>query len=165
MINIIRNQEKSNQQLRDINTERPVAALSLRVNADFALAVAGATVTWSNEIRNLLFTWSGSNITIPNDGMYHICASMRTNVVIASLDGGIDVVRGGSTYLGVLQYRLTPSTFSRHVYSFTQYFLKDDIIRFRLIPSVATTILYRPEITGANGQSGIFHITQLTESI
>lgn len=165
MTELIRNQVNLQRQMRNINVERPVATLSLRVNADFALAVAGATVTWSNEIRNLLFTWSGTDITIPSDGMYHICASMRTNVAIASLDGGIDVVRSGLTYLGVLQYKLTPSTFFRHVYSFTQYFIKDDIIRFRLIPSVATTILYRPEITGANGQSGILHITQMTGSV
>jgi hypothetical protein len=165
MDEIIRNQVNLQRQMRNINVERPVAALTLRINADFSLPLAGAAVTWSNEIRNLLFTWSGTDITIPSDGIYHICSYWRTNTAIATLEAGFDVVRSGITYVGVGRLELTPASLTNFTYSFTQYFLKDDIVRFRLVPSVATTLLYRTEITGANGQSGILHISQMTSAI
>lgn len=164
MTEIIRNQVDLQKRMRNVNVERPVASLSLRINADFALALAGGVITWSNEIRNLLFTWSGTDITIPNDGMYHMCSYWRTTVAIATIEAGFDVVRGGVTYVGVGRLEVTPASFTNFTYSFTQYLLKDDIVRFRLVPSQAITMLYRPEITGANGQSGIFHITQLTST-
>lgn len=165
MDEIIRNQESNNAQLRSINNESPVASLTLRINATFSLGVAGGVLTWAAEIRNLLFTWSGTDITIPTDGMYHICAYFRSSVALATLESGIDIVRGGITYIGVARYELTPAINNTYVFSFTQYFLRDDILRYRLTPSAITNIIYSAEIVGGSGQSGILHVTQMTGSV
>jgi len=165
MTEIIRNQVDLQKRMRNINVERPVAALTLRINATFGLGVAGGVLTWAVEIRNLLFTWSGTDITIPTDGMYHICAYFRSSVALATLESGIDIVRGGITYVGVARYELTPAINNTYVFSFTQYFLKDDILRYRLTPSAVTNIIYSAEIVGGAGQSGILHVTQMTGSV
>jgi hypothetical protein len=162
MTEIIRNQVTLQKQMQNINSERPVAGLTLRLNADKAIVTTGSVITWDAEIRNLLFTWSGSNITIPSDGMYHICFYLRTNIVIATMDAMLNLVRGGTTYLGAFRYELAPSGNTGFVFSFTQYLVQNDILQVRLIPSANCNLLYRQQYIGSGGQSGIFHIIQLT---
>lgn len=167
MIDIIRTQSTMQNDLRNINTERPVASLSLRISDTVAVALttAGTTIPWSAELRNLLFTWSGTDITIPNNGYYHICYYMRTNINLTSLDGKFGVTRSGISYLPG-QYRLTQTTSATaYTFSFMHYFLENDILSINLQPSANCNLLYRPETTGSGGQSGIVHITQLTGTI
>lgn len=167
MNEIISNLERNNQQLRDRNNEQPVASLTLRISdtVTVALTTAGTTIPWSAELRNLLFTWSGTDITIPNNGYYHICYYLRTNISLTSLDGKFGVIRSGLTYLPA-QYRLTQTTSgTAYTFSFMHYFLANDILFINLQPSANCNLLYRPETTGSGGQSGIFHITQLTGTI
>lgn len=167
MNEIIRNQESNNAQLRSINNERPVAALSLSISTSVTVSIttAGTLIPFDFELRNLLFTWSGTQITIPNDGMYLCAFYVRTNIALASLDCGITVTRSGLTY-NAFKYRQTQTgTNTAYVYSFTQYFLKDDILQVLLIPSANANLLQRNEITGGGGQAGLFHIMQITSAI
>ena len=167
MTELIRNQINMQKQIRNINTERPVASLTLRISDTVTVAIttAGTTIPWSAELRNLLFTWSGTNITIPNNGYYHICYYIRTNINLTSLDGKFGVIRSGLTYLPA-QYRLTQTTSATaYTFSFMHYFLANDILFINLQPSANCNLLYRPETTGSGGQSGILHVTQLTGSM
>lgn len=166
MINLIRNQEKNNQQLRDINTEQPVAALHLQTNADRAITTAGTIIEFGASPSNLLFTWSGTDITIPNDGMYLFSFYARTSINIAALDLGFNVIRSGITYNTVGRMRLTHTgTFTQFTFTFTQYFNQNDVMQIVARPTADCTILFRNNVTGSGGQSGVLHMVQLTGAI
>jgi hypothetical protein len=46
--------------------------LTLTRTATQSLVTTGTTLVWQSTVRNLGFTWSGSAITIPQNGYYHI---------------------------------------------------------------------------------------------
>lgn len=163
MIDIIRNQEKNNQRLRDTNNEQPVAALHLQTNVDRALTTAGTIIQFGASPRNLLFTWSGTDITIPNAGMYVFSFYARTNVNLTFLDLGFNVIRSGVTYNNVASMRLTQTGTNRqYTYTFTQYFNQDDIVQIEATPSANCNLLFRNNVVGGGGQSGVLHMVQLT---
>ena len=128
--------------------------LTLTRNSTFSLAAGvGAIVTWQDEVRSNGITWSGSEITIPDDGYYLIDLTYRlssTSIVNGNiLVNGTDVARMSQFYgLGTSQR----STALR-------YFSASDILEIRIGSNDNRSVQVNAYDT--SGESPYLHIVKV----
>ena len=135
--------------------ETPGACLTLTRSATLAIATAGTIITWQTETRNNGFTWSGADVTIPTNGYYLlsvIYASASSTAYANLLVNSIVVSQVPASYIA--------STL--HTFIIMRYYTADDVINFRVFPSINTTITVAAEDTA--NESPILHIVQMTGS-
>jgi len=78
--------------------------LTLTRTTSLSITTAGTIITWQSEVRSNGLTWSGSVITIPDDGYYLIdmaydlssAAITNGNIIVNGVDVGRMVVYYGS---------------------------------------------------------------------
>jgi hypothetical protein len=157
----IKNIEANKQQLRDINTESPSAALTARTAGTVAITTAGTTLTWTNVVRSQAFTVSGTQITFPSNGYYAVEVPCRLNVnnlymrCILNINTVNVASNTVSTPAGSIQTVFT--------YTFMRYFQESDVMTVILFPQVNSNLIRTAE--GGLGESGIIYIAQLTGAI
>jgi hypothetical protein len=146
--------------LADIETaEEAGAVLTLTRTAVLAITTAGTTITWQSEIRGYQITWSGTDITIPADGWYHISITIST---LALLNDFLYRLRVNGTTVQVASSigDVNIDASSAH---FMRYFAENDVVQINVLPSANTNIL----LVAENGviESPILHIVQLSGGV
>jgi hypothetical protein len=140
------------------STDEVGAVLTLTRTAVQSITTAGTALVWQSEIRGYQITWSGSEITMPASGWYHISVALghdslndllyrlSVNGVLVQIASGIgDVNRGGS---------------SAH---FMRYFAEGDVIQINVLPSANVNITATAE--GSTIESPILNIVQLSGDV
>jgi len=145
--------------LADIETaEEAGAVLTLTRTAVQAITTAGTTIVWQSEIRGYQITWSGTDITIPADGWYHISVALQHT---AMNDMQIRLSVGGT----IVQYAPGIGDVDRDVSSahFMRYFSESNVVQINILPSVNGNLNARAE----NGlaESPILNIVQLSGGV
>ncbi len=146
--------------LADIETaEEAGAVLTLTRTAVQAITTAGTTITWQSEIRGYQITWSGSDITIPADGWYHISIALSTSVALNDLVYRL-IINGVAVQIapgiGDVNRDVSSATFMR-------YFAESDVVRINVFPSANVDINVVAE--NSAGASPILHIVQLSGGV
>jgi hypothetical protein len=146
--------------LADIETaEEAGAVLTLTRTAVQAITTAGTTITWQSEIRGYQITWSGTDITIPADGWYHISVAIATSAALNDLlyrlrvNGTAVQVSGG----------IGDVNLDASVAQFMRYFAENDVVQINLLPSANVNINLNAENAGV--ESPILHIVQLSGGV
>lgn len=123
-----------------------------RTNA-LSIATTGTIVTWEDEVRGNGFTWSGSEITIPDDGYYVI--DLTYDISSAAVMYADIYVNAANTskmaqYYGVGTRQR--STAMRH-------FSASDVLEVRLVGNLTRTM----QVTAydSTGESPFLHIVKV----
>lgn len=139
-------------------TDTVGAVLSLTRNTTVSLTTAGTLVTWQNELRGYQISWTGSTITIPENGWYLI--NLATHVSpVAYLRANL-VVDGVEVAVMTSYSNNSNATSNVHQHTVMRYFDAGDAVQIELVPSVNVTLSLRAPNTAA--ESPILHITQLS---
>lgn len=153
---VIQNQLK----IADIESaEEAGAVLTLTRTSAQAITTAGTTIVWQSEIRGYQITWSGSDITIPASGWYHI--SVATTVSVAQNDLLYRIgVNGVFVQVAPGFGDVNRSASTAH---FMRYFVEGDIVIINLVPSANANLNVVAENDAA--ESPILHIVQLSGEV
>jgi hypothetical protein len=157
----IKNIEANKQQLRDINTESPSAALTARINATVAITTAGYTIPWSTVVRSQAFTVSGTQITFPTAGFYAIGLPVRVSVNNLYMRCVLTI----NTVNVVSAVISTPagSNQTSFTYNFMRHFRQNDVMTVIITPQANANYVFSGE--NAAGASGYIYIMQLSGAI
>lgn len=137
--------------------ETPAGYLSLTRSATLAITTAATTIVWQTELRSQGITWSGSTITIPTDGYYHLSVSiavvLNTNIYIRFVINGVNAH---------LFYTVPFSTGGGYGSACTAmlYLRQGDTFIVNLTPAANTTLNQNGE--GSAAPSPMLHIVQLS---
>ena len=127
--------------------------LTLTRTNTLTIATTGTIVTWESEVRGNGFTWSGSGITIPDDGYYVIDLTYDINsaaVMYADIYVNTTNVSKMSQYYGVG---------TRQRSTAMRYFSASDILEIRLVGILARTMQVTAYDT--TGESPFLHIVKV----
>ena len=137
--------------------ESPAAYLTLTRTASQAIVSTGSAITWQTAIRSQGISWSGTTITIPSAGYYHLSVSIalvaNTNCYSRLAINGVNAVQ---TYITAFA---TGGGFGG-TSSFMLYLEESDSLVVGLTPGVNTTLNVNPE--GGASPSPILNIVQLS---
>jgi hypothetical protein len=141
------------------STDEVGAVLTLTRTAVQSITTAGTTLVWQSEIRGYQITWSGSNITMPASGWYHISVAILTSAALNELlyrlgVNGVNVqfVSG----VGDVDRGASSATFMR-------YFAEGDVVQISLLPSANVNVNVVAE--SGNFESPILNIVQLSGDV
>ena len=152
---VIQNQLK----IADIESAEEVGAvLTLTRTSVQAITTAGTTIVWQSEIRGYEITWSGSDITIPATGWYHISVALQhgslNDMLIRMNVNGANVQFAPG--IGDVNRDVSSGHFMRH-------FTEDDVVQINVVPSANVNINVIAENSGA--ESPILNIVQLSGEV
>lgn len=109
--------------------------LSLTRTATLSITTAGVIVTWQSEIASNGMTWSGSSITVPIAGYYHLSIKGTLGVKDAVTGdvvvNGVEVATMGTANSKDTKFRL----------SSTRFYKADDAVQIRLTTATGTMTL------------------------
>jgi len=152
---VIQNQLK----IADIESAEEVGAvLTLTRTSAQAITTAGTTIVWQSEIRGYEITWSGSDITIPATGWYHISVSLghgALNDLLYRLNVNGALVQIASS-IGDVNRGSSSAHFMRH-------FTEDDVVQINVVPSANVNINLNAENSAT--ESPILNIVQLSGEV
>ena len=132
-------------------------AITLTRTATLSLTTAGTVVTWQQENRVYGgVTWSGTDITIPVSGYYHVSLAIQVATAIATMTTRFRI--GGNAVIHDTG-PIGSATRQNMVTSATLYCVAGDVLSVQLVPSVNVTLDVNAE-TAANA-SPILHIVSL----
>ncbi len=140
--------------------ETPAAYLTVTRTTTLAITTAGTAITWQTALRSQSITWSGSVITIPSDGYYHLSVSIAlaaaTNTYIRFVINGVN---------SIISYVVPYGTGSGNAGSCTAmlYLREDDTLTVALTPAANTTLNQNGE--GFAAPSPMLHIVQLSGAL
>jgi len=152
---VVQNQLK----IADIESAEEVGAvLTLTRTATQAITTAGTTIVWESEIRGYQIEWSGSDITIPATGWYHLsiaCTHGSLNDLLyrINVNGALVQIAPG---IGDVNRGASSAHFMRH-------FIEDDIVQINVLPSANVNITVVAE--NAQPESPILNIVQLSGEV
>jgi hypothetical protein len=132
-------------------------ALTLTRTATLSLTTAGTVITWQQENRAYGgMTWSGTDITIPASGYYHVSLAIQVATAIATMTvryrvGGNAVIHDTGPIGSATRQNMATSAIV--------YCAASDVLSVQLVPSVNVTLDVNAE-TAANA-SPILHIVSL----
>jgi hypothetical protein len=153
---IVRDIVNLERAVSQINDEIPDAGLTLTRTAVQAITTAGTTIVWQSRIRGQGISWSGSNITIPATGWYHISVALRTSAALNDLLYRLSVNGVNVQFAsGIGDVDRVQSSVN-----FMRYFTRGDIVLVSVIPSVNVNIDVIAE--NALQESPILNIAQLS---
>lgn len=128
--------------------------LSLTRTATLSVTTAGVLVTWQSEIASNGMTWSGSSITVPIAGYYHLSikGSFETKDSITGdvVVNGVEVATMGTGDSKDAKFRLNS----------TRFYKAGDVVQIRLTQASATHTLQVVTEDSA-GESPIMHMVLL----
>jgi len=152
---VIQNQLK----IADIESAEEVGAvLTLTRTSTQAITTASTTIVWESEIRGYQIEWSGSDITIPATGWYHLSiacthGSLNDLVYRINVNGAFVQIAPG---IGDVNRGASSAHFMRH-------FIEDDVVQINVLPSANVNITVSAE--GNAVESPILNIVQLSGEV
>lgn len=127
--------------------------LTLTRTNTLSLSTAGTIVTWESEVRGNGITWSGSQITMPDDGYYVIdmAFDLNSGAVVAGnmLIGGTDVGRMALYYGGGTRNRLIA----------TRWFSASSVLEIQI--NIAAGRTMQVTAYGSSYESPFLHIVKV----
>ena len=152
---VVQNQLK----IADIESAEEVGAvLTLTRTATQAITTAGTTIVWQSEIRGYQIEWSGSDITIPATGWYHVSVSLGHGVLndlLYRLNVNGALVQIASS-IGDVNRGSSSAHFMRH-------FTEDDVVQINVLPSANVNITVVAE--NSSPELPILNIVQLSGEV
>ncbi len=131
--------------------------LTLTRTTTFAITTAGTTIVMESEIRNNGFTWTGSQVTIPDAGYYQVTL-LYASTVAHTVQARIFVNTVNVAFMA--SYGLSST---RQAVTITRYFNSGNIVQINLLPSANTTINVAAEF--AVSESPIMHVVQMSGAV
>ena len=128
--------------------------LSLTRTATLSVTTAGVIVTWQSEIASNGMTWSGSSITVPIAGYYHLSMkgalevkdSMTGDVIV----NGVEVATMGTGDSKDVKFRLNS----------TRFYKAGDVVQVKVTMTSTTHTIQVATEDSAN-ESPILHMVLL----
>lgn len=137
--------------------ETPAAYLTLTRTATLSITTAGTQIVWQSALRSQGITWSGTTVTIPSDGYYHLSVSIAlaaaTNTYIRF------VVNGANAHIVYSTPFSTGGGFAAAT-AVMLYLFESDTVVVSLTPAANTTLNQNGE--GFAAPSPMLHIVQLS---
>lgn len=129
--------------------------LTLSRNANLTISTAGTIVTWQDEVRNLGFTWSGTDITIPSSGYYAVALSVRKSSATTTIRAFLSL--SGTRIIVMPEETSSSSTITS--FYMMRYFSATNVLNIELLASASVTM----QVTAYNetGESPFLHIVKV----
>jgi hypothetical protein len=128
--------------------------VSLTRTATLSVTTAGVIATWQSEIDSNGMTWSGSSITVPIAGYYHITVigtlGVKDNITGDIVLNGVEVATMGTASSKDTKFRMES----------LRFYKAGDVVQIRLTTSTGTMTLQATTEDSAN-ESPILHMVML----
>lgn len=149
------NEETLRDRVAQLERYDTAVFLSVTRTATLSVTTAGTIITWQSEIDSGGgMTWSGSSITVPIAGYYHLSIKgtfgVKEDVTGDVVVGGVEVATMGTASSKDAKFRL----------SSTRFYKAGDVVQIRLTTKTGTMTLQVVTEDSA-GESPITHMVLL----